>query len=119
MKLNALKFALAGGIYLAACAALATIAALLGIPGFPEFTGFLVNVYGFYGYSVSWLGVIVGAFWGFVEGFVHIGIFAWIYNLLTKQKSPTKTALPRWGCFILQFNGDFILKPNKNDEKRN
>jgi len=84
MKLNALKFALAGGIYLAACAAAATIAALLKVPGFAEITGLLSRIYGFYGYSVSWAGVLAGAFWGFVEGFVHIGIFAWLYNLLNK-----------------------------------
>jgi hypothetical protein len=84
MKLNNLKFALAGGIWLAACAALATVAALVGIPGFGEFTAILVKFYGYYGYSVSWLGVAVGAFWGFVEGFVHLGIFAWIYNKLAK-----------------------------------
>jgi hypothetical protein len=36
----------------------------------------------FYGYSVSALGILTGAFWGFVEGFIHFGIFAWLYNLL-------------------------------------
>ena len=35
MKLNALKFALAGGLYLAIVAVLVTLASLLGIPGFP------------------------------------------------------------------------------------
>jgi hypothetical protein len=25
---------------------------------------------------------VIGAFWGLVEGFVHLGIFAWLYNLL-------------------------------------
>lgn len=82
-KLNALKFALAGGIYVAACAALSTALAVLGVPGFPEFAKLLVPVYGFYGYSISWAGVLMGALWGFVEGFVHIGIFGWIYNRLT------------------------------------
>jgi hypothetical protein len=33
------------------------------------------------------LGVVVGAFWGLIEGFVHFGIFAWLYNLvLTRQR---------------------------------
>ncbi len=82
MRLNVLKFALAAGIYAAGCVALATIASILGIPGFPEFTKFLISVYGFYGYSISWLGVIIGAFWGFVEGFIHLGVFAWVYNKL-------------------------------------
>ena len=84
MKLNTLKFALAGGIYLAIMAAVMTIAALLKIPGCVEFASFLTAFYGFYGYSVTWIGVIVGAFWGFIEGFVHLVIFAWIYNKLLK-----------------------------------
>jgi hypothetical protein len=63
MKLNAPKIALAGGLYLAVCAALATVASMIGIPGFPQFTTILTDIYGAYGYSVSALGVIVGAFW--------------------------------------------------------
>lgn len=81
-KLDTLSFALAGAIYGAACLALATIAALIGFPGFRPFVDLLTQFYGFYGYSVSALGVVVGAFWGFVEGFVHFGIFAWLYNVL-------------------------------------
>ncbi len=80
-----MKFALAGGIWIGGCAALATIAALLGVPGFPEFVSVLEKIYGFYGYSVSWVGVIAGAFWGFAEGFIHLGVFAWIYNKLVGQ----------------------------------
>lgn len=79
-KLDTLSFALAGAIYGAACVALATIAALIGVPGFRPFVDLLTQFYGFNGYSV--LGVVVGAFWGFVEGFVHFGIFAWLYNVL-------------------------------------
>ncbi len=79
-KLDVKHFALTAGIYGAGCVALATIAAILGVPGFPEFTKLLTGFYGFYGYSATWTGVVVGAFWGFVEGFVHLGIFALIYN---------------------------------------
>ena len=85
-KLDTLSFALAGAIYGAACVALATIAALIGVPGFRPFVDLLTQFYGFYGYSVSTLGVAVGAFWGFVEGFVHFGIFAWLYNLLLRRR---------------------------------
>jgi hypothetical protein len=46
------------------------------------FTDLLVQFYGFYGYSVSMVGILVGAFWGLIEGFVHFGIFAWLYNML-------------------------------------
>jgi hypothetical protein len=77
-----LPFALAGGIYGAGCVALATICALLGIPGFKPFADLLVQFYGFYGYSVSSIGTVIGAFWDLLEGFVHFGIFALLYNLL-------------------------------------
>lgn len=84
MKLDALKFALAAGIWLGGCVALSTIATIVGVPGFKEFTSGLVAVYSAYGYSISWVGVLVGAFWGFVEGFIHLGIFALIYNKFVK-----------------------------------
>jgi hypothetical protein len=29
---------------------------------------------------------VVGALWGFVEGFVHFGIFAWLYNLVLGRR---------------------------------
>jgi hypothetical protein len=84
MKLNALKFALAGGIYVAIMAVLMTIAGIMNIPGCVEFANNLKSFYGFYGYSVTWLGVIVGAVWGFIEGFFHFGFLAWVYNKLVK-----------------------------------
>ena len=74
-RLNAIRFALAGGIYGAGLVALATICALLGVPGFKSFTDLLAQFYGFYGYSVSGTGIVVGAFWGLIEGFG-------LYNLL-------------------------------------
>ena len=83
-KFNVLKFALTGGIYLGVCAALMTLASILKIPGMPEFTGVIAQFYGPWGYSVSWPGIFVGAFWGFIEGFAHLGIFAWLYNKLAK-----------------------------------
>jgi hypothetical protein len=81
-RLDTLRFALAGGIYGAGCVALATVAALLGVPGFRPFTDLLAQFYGFYGYSVSGIGIVVGAFWGLIEGFIHFGIFAGLSNLL-------------------------------------
>jgi hypothetical protein len=82
MKLDVKKLALAGGIYLSVCTALITICSLLGIPGFPQFTNILVGIYGPWGYSVTIPGIFIGAFWGFTEGFVHVGVFGWIYNKL-------------------------------------
>ena len=83
-KLNALKFALAGGIWLGVCAFLITLCAITNIPGFRPFAELLVQFYGPYGYSVSLIGAIIGAIWGFVEGFVHIGFLGLIYNKLLK-----------------------------------
>ena len=85
MKSNVLKLALTGGIYVAIVFALATVAGILKIPGFVELADFLKIFYGSYGYSVTWLGVIVGAFWGFCEGFFHVGLFALIYNCINKN----------------------------------
>ena len=73
-RLDTHRFALAGGIYGAGCVALATVAALFGVPGFGPFTDLLVQFSG--------IRIVVGAFWGVIEGFVHFGIFAWLYNLL-------------------------------------
>jgi len=84
MKLNVKKFALAGGIYVGACAAALTAGALLNVPGLPQFAAMLASFYGPWGYSVSLPGVFIGAFWGFTEGFVHLGLFAWLYNKLTR-----------------------------------
>jgi len=85
-RLDTLKFALAGAIYGSGWVALATICALLGVPGFKPFTDLLAQFYGFYHYSVSILGTVIGAFWGFVEGFFHFAIFAWLYNTLLGRR---------------------------------
>ena len=85
-RLDTLKFALAGGMYGAGCVALATICALLGAPGFKPVTDLLVQFHGFYGYSVSTMGIAIGALWGLIEGFVHFGTFAWLYNLLLRKQ---------------------------------
>jgi hypothetical protein len=89
-KLNTLRFALAGGIYGAGVVAVTTICTLLGIPGFKPFTDLLAQFYGFYGYSVSVSGIAIGAFWGLTEGFVHFGIFAWLYNVLLSTPKTLK-----------------------------
>ena len=82
MKINAWKFALAGGIYCCVMAMLVTAFALAKIPGYLEFANALTKLYGFYGYSVTPLGILVGGFWAFVEGSFHLGVFAWLYNTL-------------------------------------
>jgi hypothetical protein len=85
MKFNSLKFALTGGILGAIGFSLCTIATLLNIPGFMPFAQLLEQGYRSYGYNISWAGVIIGAFWGFMEGFIWIGAFGLIYNKLAAK----------------------------------
>lgn len=79
-KLNALKFGIAGGIATAICIAFTTILGIFGF--FQEYNNLIVSIYGFLGYSISWPGVLLGAIYGFMDGFVLTAIFAWIYNKL-------------------------------------
>jgi hypothetical protein len=83
--MNIKKLALTGGIYFAVCFALCTLLSMFTVPGFPEFTNVLESIYGFYGYHASWTGILIGAFWGFIEGFFHFGAFALLYNWLNKK----------------------------------
>ncbi|MDD5133100.1 MAG: hypothetical protein PHD81_02775 [Candidatus Nanoarchaeia archaeon] len=86
VKLNALKFALAAGIWLGICFMFTTISSLVGVPGLTDFSKILVSWYGWWGYSISIQGIFIGTFYGFIEGFVHFGIFALIYNKLLSWK---------------------------------
>ena len=81
-KIKVLTFALAAGIYCAIVFFLATLLALLQVGGFVEFAQSLQSYYASWGYSVSPKGLLVGSFWGFLEGFVHFGLFALLYNCL-------------------------------------
>ncbi len=58
-KFNTLKFGIAGGIAAGICVAFTTI---LGIYGFfPEYNNLIVSIYGLLGYSISWIGIFLGA----------------------------------------------------------
>lgn len=85
MKLNTLKLALAGGIIGGTCFAWATVASILNVPGFAPSTELLLASYGPWGYSISYPGALVGALWGFLEGFIWIGAFGLIYSRLAKS----------------------------------
>jgi len=41
----------------------------------------------YFGYSVSFLGSIIGLIWGFVDGLICGYIFALLYNLIAKEKA--------------------------------
>jgi hypothetical protein len=63
-------------LLVAAVTAFQVVAAL---PGAPNLN--LLSQY-FYGYSVTWPGVMVGAFWGFVTGFVAGWFVAFVRNFV-------------------------------------
>jgi hypothetical protein len=60
-------FGIAIGAAAGALVALATVIVLLQGPDVPLNLGLLAEY--FAGYTVSWLGVLIGFFWGFVAGF--------------------------------------------------
>jgi hypothetical protein len=79
-KLNPIKFGLAAGILTAICIFLTT---LIGILNYcQECTNLISGIYGPFGYTVSLIGAILGAVYGFIDMFIAVGIFAWIYNKL-------------------------------------
>ena len=81
-KLNELRFALAGGIVLAICIAFTT---LFGLVGYFPFSNMLIaDMYGRFGYSLSWPKVLLAPIYGFIDTFILVYIFAWIYNKLSK-----------------------------------
>ena len=81
MTLNPRNFGLAGGIMFAACMLVMTLLAL--------YTGYGVAMLQVFesiypGYSISLIGSVVGAAYGFFDCFIGLWIFAWIYNKLEK-----------------------------------
>ncbi|MBW2969860.1 hypothetical protein KY319_01930 [Candidatus Woesearchaeota archaeon] len=80
--LNAKAFGLAGGIIWGAVMAVTTILFLLiGYDG--ALLSIFVEIYP--GYSMSWLGVVVGAVYGFVDAGIGCWLFALIYNKFAKK----------------------------------
>jgi hypothetical protein len=79
MKLSLKAFALAGGILCGLAVLLVTLVALLrGSPG--DHLIIISTIHP--GYSVSYLGAIIGMVWGFVDGLIGGAVFAWLYNRL-------------------------------------
>jgi len=81
VKLDALKFGIAGGILGALIVALTTVAAMYG--AFSMWGSLLGNIYRPFGYSLSPLGIFLGAIYGFIDCFVFFGLLALLYNWLT------------------------------------
>lgn len=82
MRLDAMKFGLAGAITVGACVALTTVAALFGVAGFTPLADWIATFYGPWGYGVSWLGVLAGFAYAFLDGGLLFGMLAWLYNRL-------------------------------------
>lgn len=83
MKLNVKAFALACGIIWAFGVFFLTwwLIALEGTPG----TCFLNRVYK--GYTMTPVGSLIGAVWGFFDAGIGGAVFAWLYNLLVGKLS--------------------------------
>lgn len=82
MKLNVKSFALASGILVGL--GVFIITAWFIINGYPGVT--LVKLRKLYlGYTVTWPGAVIGLAWGFVDAFIAGALFAWIYNIFTKD----------------------------------
>ncbi len=82
IKLNAFKFGLAGGIISAICISLCTIVSIFGYSDIQS--SIMMDMYSIFGYSTSWLGVLLGGIYGFLDGFFMVWIFALIYNRLIR-----------------------------------
>lgn len=88
LKLNQLKFGLAGGLITGVFVLFAE--AFLWIKLVPLYNSLMVNLYGVAGYTTGDLLIIFTLFlvFGFILGFILTWLFAWIYNklLLIKVK---------------------------------
>ena len=82
-KLIAWKFALSAAIIIAAIVFIATLLSIPSVLGaFSMFTALITDIYGPFGYSVTFLGAIIGAIFTFIDAFIITFIFAWLYNKL-------------------------------------
>ncbi len=79
--LNEKALGLSGGILWGAVMLVTTWASVLWGYG-TAFLGVMADVYP--GFSVSWGGSIVGAVYGFIDGFIGLYLLAWIYNKFEK-----------------------------------
>ncbi|MGV7222216.1 MAG: bacteriophage holin [Nitrospinales bacterium] len=84
MKFNVKAYALTVGIWSGVGLFLLTwwLIILEGASGDVTFIG---RIYP--GYNISPLGSFIGLAWGFVDGLIFCGIFAWLYNMLIDKKS--------------------------------
>jgi len=80
MKLDAVKFALAAGIFWGGALFVFTVVAAFTGYGTEWLNSFIATIYP--GFSVSYGGSLLGLIYGFIDGFIGCWIFAAIYNKL-------------------------------------
>lgn len=82
MGLNIKSFALAAGILLGAAILLVGIGNIM-FPGYGSaFLKLVASVYPGYVHDASYMQVLFGSAYGFVDGVIGGAIFAWLYNRL-------------------------------------
>ena len=81
MKLNIKALGIASGSILGISVFLLTVWFLL-----MGYNGHLLSKLGsvYLGYSVTWLGAVIGLIYGFIDGFIFGALFAFIYNKFVK-----------------------------------
>ena len=82
MELKPCSFGLAGGILWALSLFVLTLVAMS--------TGYAMEVVDmlsplYVGYEASTPGLFIGAFWAFLDAFIGLYIFAWLYNVIAKK----------------------------------
>ena len=84
-KLNAYKFGLAGGILGAVCVMATTLSGIMDwFGGLKIWNEIIADIYGGLGYKITWLGMLLGGVYGFIDCFIAVWLFALIYNKLIK-----------------------------------
>lgn len=85
MKLHVFKFALAGGILWAVIMFITTLLSVWTGGYASDFLWMMASIYP--GYEVTLGGSIVGLIYGFIDAFVLVLVFGWLYNLFCGCKS--------------------------------
>jgi len=84
LKLNSYKFGLTGGVIGTLCIMLTTLFGIMNwLGGLKLWTEIIANIYSGIGYKVTWLGMLLGGIYGFIDFFIMAWIFAVIYNKLS------------------------------------
>jgi len=81
LKINSVKFGIAGGIFWG------LLVLLVGIfsSHFPTWTALFTECYGFMGFNpATFFGNVLGLVYGFIDGFIAFFAISWIYNWLNK-----------------------------------